>query len=109
MVARLGGDEFAVALRVDQDTIPTAVAERIGAALNQPIEVGGRLVGAGCSIGVVLSDASDEERTTDSLLGRADVAMYVAKSQGKGRYLLYGSGDPRATGDASAPFAAANN
>lgn len=41
---------------------------------------------------MVLSDASDEERTIDSLLGHADFAMYMAKSQGKGRYELYSAG-----------------
>ena len=57
---------------------------------------------------MVLSDASDEERTIDSLLGHADFAMYMAKSQGKGRYVLYGSDVPDATGDASTPLVAAN-
>ena len=86
--ARLGGDEFAVLL---EDLISTheavRVAERIIEALAAPIEVAGREVYIGASIGV----ASGRHGAED-LLRHADVAMYRAKAQGKGRYAMFEEG-----------------
>ena len=86
--ARLGGDEFAVLLEDLVSTREAArVAERMIAALEAPIQVAGREVFIGASIGVASGSYGAED-----LLRHADVAMYRAKSQGKGRYAMFEEG-----------------
>ena len=84
MVARLGGDEFAVLLENCVD--PGVVAERIMRALDEPIVVNDHEVFVAVSIGAARGDGAGG---SEELLGRADVAMYAAKSGGKGRYELF--------------------
>jgi len=82
-VARLGGDEFAVLLpdiRSVQDV--TAVADKLQAALTAPFHVQGVDLDVEASIGAVLSGEHGTDPT--SLLQRADIAMYVAKTQNLG-------------------------
>ena len=83
LVARLGGDEYALLLRGDH---ATALAE-IAAHLNRPLHAGGHDLVIEASIGVAPARAAD---TAGDLLRRADVAMYEAKGQGKGRQVVYG-------------------
>jgi len=87
-VARLGGDEFAVlaeALPGAEDA--AELAERITHGLSQPLLVEGRELFAHASIGI--SIATRPGVTADDLLRNADVAMYVAKSEGKNRHQLF--------------------
>ncbi len=82
-VARLGGDEFAVLLhdvRCVNDAV--VVAEKLRAALETPFRVEDVDLDIEASVGVVLSGEHGEDPTT--LLQRADIAMYVAKSQNLG-------------------------
>jgi diguanylate cyclase (GGDEF)-like protein len=79
-VARLGGDEFAIVVDGDSDV----VAERILAALRQPFRIDGHIVTLGGSLGVVAPERRDAGITADSLVHRADSAMYSGKRQGKG-------------------------
>jgi diguanylate cyclase (GGDEF)-like protein/PAS domain S-box-containing protein len=90
--ARTGGDEFAVLmehLAAPQDA--EAIAAAIVAALREPIEVsdghgGLHLVSGASSVGVATSaDAAG----ISELLRRADVAMYVAKTDGKSTWRRY--------------------
>jgi len=86
-VARLGGDEFAVLLE-DAGHLEGVrqVCVRILEALRPSFELAGRQVSVGTSIGVALSaDAED----AGALLRNADMAMYRAKSLGKGRFEVY--------------------
>ncbi len=77
-LARLGGDEFCVLLpRVGGESDALAVANRIIAVLEFPFEVGGTVLGIEASCGISLAPA--DGRSSDLLLQRADVAMYVAK------------------------------
>jgi diguanylate cyclase (GGDEF)-like protein/PAS domain S-box-containing protein len=92
MAARTGGDEFAVLIEhiTDPDEIER-VAEGILATLSEPIEVsdgtgGLHLVSGAASVGVATS--GDADGITE-LLRRADVAMYVAKTDGKRTWRLY--------------------
>jgi diguanylate cyclase (GGDEF)-like protein len=85
MVARYGGDEFTLIIdnvtgRVDA----VRVAERILKKVQEPIVVGRQKVQVGSSIGIALS-TNVYERPED-LIRDADLAMYRAKQQGKGRY-----------------------
>jgi diguanylate cyclase (GGDEF)-like protein len=84
-VARLGGDEFVVLLEpLDQMTSAVEAADRLVLAVSAPITlVGGREVSVGASIGVALSQ--DGITDPDRLLHEADVAVYRAKTRGRGR------------------------
>ncbi len=84
-VARLGGDEFAVLLdEVADRTEAVRTARRILESLEAPVELGDREIWAGASVGIA-SGAGDPE----TLLRNADLAMYRAKSSGRGRYAVF--------------------
>jgi len=87
-VARLGGDEFVVVL-VGQKSAedPALVAEKILAALTDPIPAGGRRLTIGASIGISIYPR--DGLTPEALLSHADAAMYRVKDAGKNRYQFY--------------------
>ena len=83
--ARLGGDEFAVLLEdLVEHSEAVRAAERILAALSAPYQLQGREVRIEASIGVAVDEPDAEE-----FLRHADVAMYRAKSQGRGRLCVF--------------------
>jgi diguanylate cyclase (GGDEF)-like protein len=84
-VARLGGDEFVVLLDRASAEGANLVAERVVAAVAEPIAVGGRRVTVGASVGVAVHH---EGQDRPDLLRAADAAMYTAKRAGKGAYHL---------------------
>jgi diguanylate cyclase (GGDEF)-like protein/PAS domain S-box-containing protein len=87
-VARFGGDEFAVLVEDASGTNEAiSVAERIVEALRPPFEVEGHQWFVRASLGVSLSTSGQID--ADDLMRNADVAMYVAKARGKGRFELY--------------------
>jgi diguanylate cyclase (GGDEF)-like protein len=80
LVARLGGDEFAVLLPAVRDAAAAReIAQRISAALEEPFTVRGTTIDLEASIGIALSPQHGND--FESLLQRADVAMYVAKAE----------------------------
>lgn len=83
-VARLGGDEFVVLM--DQTSggrdEAAALADRVLAALADPVDLDGTTVTVSASIGVVRASA---ESTPLALLRDGDIAMYRAKAAGRGR------------------------
>jgi diguanylate cyclase (GGDEF)-like protein len=82
-VARLGGDEFAVILPAATDLASVSrLAGKLLAAIEQPITLDGQPADVRGSIGVALYPEHGEEAET--LLRRADVAMYAAKQAGGG-------------------------
>jgi diguanylate cyclase (GGDEF)-like protein/PAS domain S-box-containing protein len=87
-VARLGGDEFAVLLEVG--TMPQTaehVATRIVDVLARPFDVEGSEYALGVSVGIAVRTAGDQ-RAAD-LMRDADLAMYVAKREGKSRHVVF--------------------
>ena len=76
-VARLGGDEFAVIVRAAAEPAVRSIAERIRASLFDPIELHGLSLDIELSIGIAI--CPDHGLDGDTLLRRADVAMYSAK------------------------------
>jgi diguanylate cyclase (GGDEF)-like protein len=85
-VVRLGGDEFAVLLApLSEENAGDRLAERILAALLEPVTVGPVCVQIGASVGIAMRDT---DLDLGELLRRADVAMYQAKRNGGG-YLRY--------------------
>ncbi|MBT9489530.1 MAG: EAL domain-containing protein [Rubrivivax sp.] len=86
VLARPGGDEFVLLLpaAAQAQVTPEALAETLCALLAQPVAVRGQLLHIGASIGVVSSPEDGQDR--DELLRRADLAMYAAKGDGRGRW-----------------------
>jgi len=86
-VARLGGDEFAVLVE-GVAGVPEieALCHRLLDTLRRDVTILGHDVVVGASIGVALSDATDDAA---ALLRNADMAMYRAKGQGKDRFFVY--------------------
>ncbi|PZO36749.1 MAG: diguanylate cyclase [Pseudanabaena frigida] len=87
-VARLGGDEFTILVDDIQDVSEAlVVANRILNRFLSPVIIEGEAIFPSASIGIVIS-TPDYDNCVD-LLRDADIAMYRAKSLGKGRYTLF--------------------
>jgi diguanylate cyclase (GGDEF)-like protein len=87
-IVRLGGDEFVALIeRIESDTDASHVAMRLGEALRNPFELahGRTMIGMSAGIALYPRDATDG----NALLNAADMAMYAAKSAGKGRYRFH--------------------
>jgi len=90
-VARFGGDEFAVLLEaVLSDEEAASVASRFHDSLREPFPVAGRDVLVRASVGIAVTSTGVEN--AEELLRNADLAMYRAKSLGKGGYQVYEHG-----------------
>jgi diguanylate cyclase (GGDEF)-like protein len=88
LVARLGGDEFAVMLQgVGEDEEVELAVHTFLEKLRAPCQFGGKLLDIRTSIGA--SSFPRDGRTRAELLKHADVALYVAKSAGKGVLRIY--------------------
>lgn len=88
-VARLGGDEFTVLLDGVTDVHEASVvAERVHQTLRTPFEIDERELFIDASIGIALADPG---AAPDTVLRDADVAMYRAKADGKGRHAVFDS------------------
>jgi diguanylate cyclase (GGDEF)-like protein len=89
VVARLGGDEFLVLLEpLDEQPSAVAVGERVIAAVAEPIELrSGHHARIGASVGLAISQ--DAGTDADRLLQEADLAVYRAKSAGRGRIEVF--------------------
>lgn len=85
LTARLGGDEFACAFTFDigNRDVVDRVAESIVSRLSQPFDADGIFAQISVSLGIAHS--ADDCQTIDSLMRRADIAMYSAKNQGRNR------------------------
>ncbi len=85
-VVRVGGDEFVVLCQPPcgrRDL--AAVADRLIAAVSEPVELAGRMVALGASVGIVHHrDHPDLER----LIQEADAALYLAKAKGRGKWWM---------------------
>ncbi|MYM68082.1 EAL domain-containing protein [Pseudoduganella sp. FT55W] len=87
-IARLGGDEFALLhLYAPSPTSGGVLAEKLLAALVQPFMIDGREVKISASIGIAVCPV--DATSADSLLKKADLALYYAKNAGRNRYHYY--------------------
>ena len=91
VVARLGGDEFALlAGTLDGPQAAATIADRIVKSMSLPIIVDDHQVMIGASVGIAIAphDGVDGE----TLLKKADLALYRAKSEGRGTYHFFEMG-----------------
>ncbi len=85
-IARMGGDEFAVLLPLAESGHATLVARKIMKGLEPPFMIEGLPIAVEVSIGIALYP--DHGADADTLIQRADVAMYAAKQSSMG-YVIY--------------------
>ncbi|MBL8306453.1 MAG: EAL domain-containing protein, partial [Rubrivivax sp.] len=87
-VARLGGDEFAVILRGVSSVEEVAqLTQRLVEGLHDPCEVQGSRVTVRASIGIAMADTDGPD--LDTLLNHADLALYAAKTAGRGEFRFF--------------------
>ncbi len=92
-IARLGGDEFTVMVSDIKSADEAAiVARRLINALHEPVMINNTELFVSGSVGVALYP--DDGDSIEALLKHADIAMYRAKEDGKGRFHFY---DPSMT------------
>jgi diguanylate cyclase (GGDEF)-like protein len=88
LVARFGGDEFMIIqCPLDGPEAAEDFAERIIETLGHPYVIDGQRIHVGASIGIALSGVHGD--TPDTLIKNADIALYVAKKEGRNRYFLF--------------------
>jgi diguanylate cyclase (GGDEF)-like protein len=87
MAARLGGDEFAVIVITEDIDEALFIARRIIERISRPFQFDGQLVQVGMSVGITM--APFDGKTPAALLKNADLALYRAKTEGRGVARLY--------------------
>jgi diguanylate cyclase (GGDEF)-like protein len=96
-VSRHGGDEFLILLaKVSKATDALLVAEKVLAALGIPTQAGNEVIRLTASIGI--SVYPDDGEDAETLIDRADAAMYLAKKHGAGSFAVQSSRPPAASG-----------
>jgi diguanylate cyclase (GGDEF)-like protein len=91
VVARLGGDEFVVLqYPLSQQKEAGALAERVVQLLAQPFVIGAHSIVIGASVGIALAPRDGTEG--DQLLKNADMALFRAKTDGRGAFRFFEQG-----------------
>lgn len=84
VVARVGGDEFALLLQGDTDA-SDLIAQRVAEAFAEPFTVDGHQILMHASIGVAVASPDEPALGAETLIKRADLAMYTAKKSRSSR------------------------
>jgi diguanylate cyclase (GGDEF)-like protein len=92
MVVRMGGDEFVLVLPGVSEQDVTDLARSVLAAVEKPLMIEGHELHVTTSIGVAISP--DDGEDVDTLLRKADIALYRAKNRGRDTYQVYAEGEP---------------
>lgn len=91
LLARLGGDEFALLIcALEKPSDAAATAERLVQAMAAPFVIDGHQIVTGVSVGIAL--APQDGSTSEALIKNADLALYKAKSEGRGGFHFFESG-----------------
>ncbi|GAA0492492.1 hypothetical protein Ade02nite_69170 [Paractinoplanes deccanensis] len=102
LVARLGGDEFVLLCPATPRVDAIRLAERVLHDVAQPIAWHGLALRVGTSIGIA-DRPHGAEAGPAAVLRSADIAMYHAKRQGRGRWAVASSGDAQLAPETIAP------
>jgi diguanylate cyclase (GGDEF)-like protein/PAS domain S-box-containing protein len=87
-IGRLGGDEFQIILPdIDDRGALGDLAEKIIQVLSQPFPIGSERATIGASVGIAIAPYDGIER--EALVHSADLALYVAKNNGRGQFRFY--------------------
>ncbi|PSL40081.1 PAS domain S-box-containing protein/diguanylate cyclase (GGDEF)-like protein [Planomicrobium soli] len=86
-VSRFAGDEFAILLPNPAQQEAIELAKLLNKAMAEPFDIMGHSFSVSASIGIAFSTGTDE--TVDSLIKKADTAMYYTKKYGKNNYTIY--------------------
>ena len=101
LLARLGGDEFVILIDNVTNTFDVhLVAEKIIKSFEQPVSIEGKQYHLSTSVGI--SIFPDDGEDVHTLQKNADIAMYEAKAQGRGRFIYY-QGDPNPSRQRATP------
>ena len=101
-IARMGGDEFTIIMpQVEEPPLVNNLAERILAGLTEPFSIGGYEGSISASLGIAVYP--EDGTSIDTLLKRADSAMYAAKQGGRNTFRFFSPdrtihGQPRRAG-----------
>lgn len=87
LIARLGGDEFAILMHATQSDVAVQEAAKVVKALRTPLTVAGIELTVKASAGVATS--SEDMNSGPDVLQAADLALFEAKSEGKGHISTY--------------------
>jgi diguanylate cyclase (GGDEF)-like protein len=92
VIARLGGDEFAIVQveTANQPAEATALARRLIEVISAPYKLDGHQIVIGVSVGIALAPTDSVD--PDQLLKNSDMALYRAKSDGRGTYHFFEPG-----------------
>lgn len=90
-IARLGGDEFACIVRGQNLTheILARIAARLNAIIGEPALILGNWVKVGASMGIAM--APRDGVAPDEIMKTADIALYRAKAEGRGKAVFFNS------------------
>lgn len=69
-------------------TDASMIADSIFSAFRKPIRIDNNIINTGISIGVAIYKPTTKE-TARSILKKADIALYEAKSSGRNKYVIY--------------------
>ena len=87
-IARMGGDEFTIIMpQVEEPPMVNNLAERILAGLTEPFSIGGYEGSISASLGIAVYP--EDGTSIDTLLKRADSAMYEAKQSGRNTFRFF--------------------
>ncbi|HEY4253674.1 MAG TPA: EAL domain-containing protein, partial [Roseomonas sp.] len=86
-IARLGGDEFAILVAPTRPHAVEALADRMVRIMTAPFVIDGHEISTGLSIGIAMAPA--DGTTADQLMKCADLALYKAKSEGRGSFRFF--------------------
>jgi len=87
-LARIGGDEFVLLVEhINDDSSISMVASKVISTISKPVELVGQVYSISCSIGI--SGYPEDAHSADSLLTRADIAMYRAKEAGRNTFHFF--------------------
>jgi len=95
ILARFGGDEFTLLLNVKRREEVIDLAQKMMSQFDEDVVIMGNKIWANTSIGIAM--VSMPRPSADDLLSMADAALYNAKAQGRGQYVLFEPNLPRPT------------